>query len=289
MILDVAAIAVDVRGHHGQCGRHVILQPCDEVKERVGVAFLWADENVLASCPINDGMVDVHRTARFILDRFRHEGGKAIVAQGRLADQPLEIKHFVRQFDRITVQQVDLQLTSSAFLRDAVNFKPLGFCEIIDVVDHRAELIHRRHGIGLPRSRRTPRTASHRLDFLCGVQISRDQEKLHLGGDNRIPSLVVIQFHDSFQHISWTERHRHALAVKGVVDHLQCPIAGPGGGCGSAHVRAQDHVFFDKPFFACGLSPAPRDGLIKDAVGQVEIVLFREFGCRDRLAARDAR
>ena len=95
--------------------------------------------------------MDMHGTARFIRDGFRHEGGKAIMAEGGLADEALEIENLIGEFDGAAVAEVDFELTGAAFLGDAVDLEPLGFGEIVDVVDHRAEFVDRGHGIRLAR------------------------------------------------------------------------------------------------------------------------------------------
>ncbi len=78
------------------------------------------------------------------------------------------------------------------------------------------------------------------------------------------------------------------MAVIGIVNDLKCPVTCPrGGGCG-AHVRLEDHVLFGEAFVACGFTPVAGDGLIKDAVGQVEILLPCKFGGGYRLATGNA-
>ena len=57
------------------------------------------------------------------LDGLGHEGGKAVVAQRRLADQALEEEDLVGQPHRIAMGEVDLDLAGAAFLQDAVDLE----------------------------------------------------------------------------------------------------------------------------------------------------------------------
>ena len=58
----------------------------------------------------------MHGTARLVLYRLGHKGGKAVMPMGRLADQPFEIKDLIGEFYRIAMAQVDLDLPRAAFL-----------------------------------------------------------------------------------------------------------------------------------------------------------------------------
>ncbi len=233
-------------------------------------------------------MVDMHGAAGFVGDGFRHEGGVAIVAQGGFADQTFEIEHLVGQPHGVTVDQVDLKLARAAFLGDTVNLKPLRLGKVVDVVDHGAEFIDGGHGIGLTCGSRAAGAAHHRFDLMRGVEVARDQKEFHLGGDNRLPALRAIKIDNAFEHIARRIFHRIAVAVKGVVDHLQCPVAGPGGGGRGRDIGPQDHVFFDEPVGTGGVAPFTGDGLVEDAVGQVKIFLPCEFCGGHRFAASNA-
>ena len=208
--------------------------------------------------------------------------------QRRLADQALEIKDLIGQLDRVAMQQVDFQLPGAAFLGDAVDLEALGFGEIIDVVDDGSEFIHGGHGIGLPRGGGAARAAHHRLDLLGRVQIARDQIEFHLGRDNRFPALLVIEVHHPLEDVARRIGDRVALAVIGVMDHLQRPVPGPGRGGGRGHVGAQDHVALDEPLGPRRLAPVAGDGLVEDRIRQMEIILPRELAGGHGLAPRDA-
>ena len=171
---------------------------------------------------------------------------------------------------------------------DAVDLETLRLGKVVDVVDHGAEFIHRGHRIGLTRRRRAARAAHHRQDFLGRVDVAGHKEELHLGGHDRLPPLVAVKLHHAFEHIARRIGHRLVVAVIGVVDDLKRPVPGPRCGGGRVHIRAQDHVFFDETVIARRFAPFAGDGLVKDAVGQVEILLPREFRRRDGLAPGDA-
>ena len=185
------------------------------------------------------------------------------------------------------MDQIDLQLAGTAFLRDAVDLEPLRLGEIIDVVDHRAEFIDRGHRIGLPGGGRTARAAHHRLDLMRGIEVAGDEKEFHLGCDDRFPPLVAVKLHHALEHVARGIGHRFAVAVEGIVDDLKRPVRRPGRGGGGIHVGAQDHVFFDETLIARRFAPFAGDRLVKDAVGEVEIFLPREFRGGHGLAACD--
>ena len=220
MVAHITAVAVHIGRHHCNRGRQVFLHPTDEVIERVRFATLRTGKDVLTRFYFFDRMVDVHRAAGFIGNGFRHEGGKAVVAQCGFADQAFEVEHLVGQFHRVAVLEVDLKLTCAAFLGDAVDLEPLGFGKVVDVVDHRAEFVNCGHRIGLTCRSRATRAAHHRPDCLCGVEVASDEIEFHLGLNNGFPPLLAIEFHHTFQNVAGRVFDRVALAVVGVVDHL---------------------------------------------------------------------
>ena len=52
-----------------------------------------------------------------------------------LSDCPLEQEDLIGQIDRVTMQQVDLELRRAAFLDDRIDLEILPFGELVDVVD----------------------------------------------------------------------------------------------------------------------------------------------------------
>ena len=100
------------------------------------------------------------------------------------------------------MQQIDFKLTSTAFLRDTIDLKTLRFGEIINVIDDRAELIHRSHGICLSRSRGATGTAHHRTNFLGWIYIAGDKEEFHFRCHDRLPTFVAVHFHNAFQDVA---------------------------------------------------------------------------------------
>ena len=169
------------------------LQPCDEVIKQIRLAALGAGKHICARFDIDDRVMKMHRAAGLFGDWFGHKSGKAIMAQRRFAYQTLKIEYFICKPHRISMAEIDFQLTGATFLGDPVNLKPLSFCKIINIVDHWAEFIHRSHRIGLARRRRTPRTPHHGFDGFGRINIAGDQKKLHLRSDNRFPTLFSVK------------------------------------------------------------------------------------------------
>ncbi|MPL71109.1 hypothetical protein SDC9_16879 [bioreactor metagenome] len=284
----VAAIAVHIGGEQRDHRGQVVLQPGDGIHELDALAAVGLREDVLAGLPVDHRLVDVHCRARLTLDRLRHEGGEAVVAQRGLADLPLEEEDLVGQMHRIAMGKVDLDLTGAAFLQDAVDLEALRLGEVIDIVDHLAVFVDRRHRIGLLARGAAARAAHRRDDRLVRVEVARDEEEFHLGRDHRGPALVLVKLEDALEHVARRGRHRVALLVLDVVDDLQGHIGSPGGGGGGGPVRRQDHVGLGEGAHRV-VDPFAGDRLQEDRVRQEEAVLMHEFRGRHRLAAGDAR
>ena len=289
MVLDVAAVGVDVGGEHRDRRGQGLLQPADEVAEQVGVAAAVFGEQVAPGLGVEQRVVDVHGAAGLVGDRLGHEGREAVVAQRGLADQPLEVEHLVGEAHRIAVAQVDLELPGAALLDDAVDLESLGLGEVVDVVDDRSELVHRGHRVGLPRRRRAARAAGHRLDLAGGVEIAGDQEELHLRRHHRLEAAPAVELDHPLEDVARRAGNRRAVAPGGVVDDLERPVPGPRRRGGGGHVRRHGHVALEKAAAVGGVAPVAGDGLEEDRFGQVEELLPAELRRRHRLAAGDAR
>ena len=173
------------------------LKTADELEKRIGFAALWAGKDVVAAF-VQYGMVNMHGAAGFAFDWFSHEGCKAIVFQRGLAQQSFEEKHLIGKFHGITMIEVDFKLTRAAFLGDAVDLKTLDFGIFIDVINDGAVIIHGGHGIGLSCGGRAARAPDHWFDRFGWVGIGRDEEKFHLGGDDRGPAFFFVEIDHAF-------------------------------------------------------------------------------------------
>jgi hypothetical protein len=167
--------------------------PPMKCRKRRAFAAVLVGKDVLPRRGIHDRVVDMHRTARLALDRFGHEGGVAVVAERGLPDHPFEVEDLVGELDRVAVAEVQLDLARAAFVQDAVDLEPLRLGEIVDVVDDGAVFVHGAHGIGLPRGGPPARPAHGRFDPPRGVGVGRDEVELHLGCDDRLPALRLIE------------------------------------------------------------------------------------------------
>ena len=204
----------------------MLLHAPDEVRKGRRFLALRVHKNVV-TIRTNDRVVNVHRAARLILDRLGHKCGIAIVAQSGLSDHAFEIEYFIRQFHRITVAQVHLDLTRAALLQDAVDLEAHRFGEIINIVDNGTVFIHRRHGIGLSRRRRPPRAPQGRHHGLARVRVARHKVEFHLWGHDGLPPAGAVQRDDTRQHVARSDGHRRAVRIDHVVYDLKGPIRRP--------------------------------------------------------------
>ncbi len=172
--------------------------------------------------------------------------------------------------------EVDLDLSRAAFLQDAVDLEALHLCEIVDVVDHLAIFINRRHRIGLLGGSTPPRASHRRNDRLVRIDIARDQKELHLRRDNGSPAIVFVKPEHPLENVARRDRYRVALLILDIVDDLQGPVGGPGRCRGSAEIGFQDHVRFGEGPHRV-FRPFAGDRLQEDRIGQEEPVLKPEL------------
>ena len=147
------------------------------------------------------------------------------------------------------------------------------------------ELVHRIDAVRLAPGLAPPGAANRRGQFLVGVGVFLHQVKLHLGRNDRLPALGLVQLQNLSQHVARGQRVQSPLAQVAVVDDQRGRLIGPRHHAHGVGVGLQDHVAVsgaDQLGFLLGVVAGHcRD---QDGLGQAAVFLD-EFIGRDKLAA----
>lgn len=115
------------------------------------------------------------------------------------------------------------------------------------------------------------------FDFFVGVYVVGYQKEFYFWCNNWFLVFGFEQFDDMFQNVVGCKFDWFVFVVKGIVDYLQCLVICLRCGVGCCYIWFECYVVFDKFFFVSGFVLFICDCLIKDVVGQVEIVLMGKF------------
>ena len=109
MVFYMSPVRVDIRCQQRNGRRGVGLKTANEVKKYIGFSPLRARKCFVSCFYVNERVMNMHRTTRFIFNRFDHKSGKAIMSKCSLSNQVFEIKNFVCELYWIAVSKVDFQ------------------------------------------------------------------------------------------------------------------------------------------------------------------------------------
>ncbi len=137
-----APVGVDVGREKRHGRRQIGLQAADKAQEQRRIV-VGRRRKQISPLSVGDALMDVHGAARLALHRLGHEGGVDVVAQRRFAHGALEQEHLVGQAQRIAVHEVDLHLRGARFVHQRIDFDLLHLAVVVDVVQHRVELVDR--------------------------------------------------------------------------------------------------------------------------------------------------
>ena len=149
------------------------------------------------------------------------------MAHGCLANGAFEKEHFVRQPQRVGVEEVNLHLPRANFVDQRVNIELHLFAIVVNVFEQRVKFIDCVNAVGLARSLSPAAAANRWAQQRVGVGIACDQIKLQLGRHHGLPAFGVKQVAHPAQHTARGKRHQLARWVKAVMNHLgggvRCP------------------------------------------------------------------
>ncbi len=160
--------------------------------ELLGIAAIVRAEQV-ATVHIFQALVDVHGRARLVAHRFGHKGGIDAVTVSRFPHGALEQEHLIGQIDGIAVQKVDLHLGGAGFVDKGVHFQFLRLAVVVHVLEDGVEFVDRIDAERLAGRLRAAIAANGRYQRIVGVFVALDQVEFELGGDHRLPALLLIK------------------------------------------------------------------------------------------------
>ena len=172
--------------------------------------------------------MQVHRTARLLLVRLRHESGVHAMFERRFAHRPLEYEYLVCQVHWFTVKEVDLQLRDAVLVGQSLDIEPLFFGEIIDILNHVFELIQSIDTEGAPGLFLAAGAADRRFQRQVCIGIGLDQVEFDLRRNNGLPALLVIQVQHPFQYLPGSGLHQGSVKMVAVMDDLGSRVGRPG-------------------------------------------------------------
>ncbi len=201
----------------------------------------------------------------------------------------LKRKRLVRQIQRMAVDQVDLHLRRPILVDQRVDLDVLVFAELIDVVEQRIELVHRRDAVALPARLRATRTPDRRLQRIVRVDVRLDQIELELRSDHRLPTSLRIQLEHVTQHVTRCHRHAAPVRVETIVDDLRGRLSSPRHAAHRLRIGLEHDVDLGGAHGVAGLRRViARHRLQENAFRQAHAFVFGKLLRGHDLAARDA-
>ena len=200
-------------------------------------------EEALARLRVDDALMDVHRRARLLLVGLGHEGRIDVVAQRRLAHRALEQEGLVGERERIAVIEIHLDLGDAFFMDQAVDADVLCFAIVVDVLEQRIELVDRVDAVGLASGLRAarscrPAAAADSRDR-CSSRRERIRARAPRSAASRRRRKAAAR---AAARCAAHERHRLAVLVGTVADHLRRRLLVPGHDAQRVDIRNQVHV-----------------------------------------------
>ena len=146
----------------------------------------------------------------------------------------------------------------AGFVDQRVDVEVLRLAERVDVVEQRVELVDRRDAVGLAADFRAAGAADRGLQRIVRVGVRLDEEELEFRRDHRPPAARGVEIEHAAQHVARRHRHRPAVAVEAVVDHLRRRLRRPGHDARSSSGRPSGRCRFptdESELSSSGYSP----------------------------------
>ena len=211
--------------------------------------------------------------------------------EGGLAQRALEQERLVGELERIAVVEVDLHLGGAALVGQGIDVDLLRLAPVVDVLEHRVELVDRLDAVALARRFGSARTADRRLQRIVRILVDLGQEKLELGRDHGSPAPVLVGLQHALEDLTRRDRDRLAIVMIAVADHLRRRLLVPGHDAQRPRVGAHPDIAQGRVGHPILGRIVAGDGLHEHRLGQAQRVLGEradELGRGQDLAPRDA-
>ncbi len=198
--------------------RHAGLLAGNEMTKRVARLTLRITEYIHCALCCHHALMDMHRTARRMGERFGHAHHDEPVFERNLLEQVLEQKSLIGQQQRIAMQQVDLELADTHLVHHRVTRQPQRCHAGIHLGKKRPQAV-----VGADAECRVPLFASpvqpgRRLEWIKRLGIGREDKKLEFGGHHWHQAPLGITANNCLELIAGGEHARLAIEVLRIAD-----------------------------------------------------------------------
>ncbi len=139
--------------------------------------------------------------------------------------------------------------------------------KLVDVIEQRIELVHRRDAVRLASRLGAPGAAYRRLERVVGVLVLLDEVELELGRDHGLPAALGVELQHVAQHVAGGHGDPPAVRIEAIVNNLRRGLGRPGYAAHRLRVRFEDDVDFGRAHRIARVGRiVAGDGLQKDAL-----------------------
>src|SRR5690554_996023 len=122
-------------------------------------------------------------------------------------------------------------------MAQGVDVDTLGFAEVVDLLEHRVELVNCIYPIGLSAGLAPAGAADRRAERIVRIIVALDEIEFELYRHHWDPVLLFKKTEHSFQHMTCRKRNGSSVEIIGVADDLSSWIRIPGHQADSIGIR----------------------------------------------------
>ena len=221
---------------------HARLLPADEMAEHRGRLAVLVAEHILAGGDLDQALVNVHRTARRVRQRLGHAHHAQTMLERDFLEQVFEQEGLVGQQQRITVQQIDLELADAHLMHEGIARQTEGRHAFIDFAEEWPQAI-----VGTDTERRlpilaTPVEADWRTERLGRIGVRREDEEFQLGRHYRRQTACGVTGDDFLELATGRQVGAFAAQFVGIADGQGTWLVAPRQGMNHARLGDQREV-----------------------------------------------
>ncbi|KPY71285.1 Unknown protein sequence [Pseudomonas syringae pv. syringae] len=265
--------------------RHAGLLASNKMTKRVSRLTLRITEDVHCGLCCHYALMNMHRTARRMGQRFGHAHHDEPVLERNLLEQVLEQKSLIGQQQRIAMQQVDLELTDPHLVHHGVTWQAQRGHTGIHLGKKRPQTV-----VGADTECRVPLFASpvqpsRRLKRIKRLGIGREDKKLKFGGHHWHQVLRSVTGDNRLELITGGEHAGLAIEVLRITNGQGTRRRAPGQTVELLWITDQSQIAVVTAVKA-RRRIAAHDALQQHAARQLQTATFEKTFSRHHLAAR---
>ncbi len=265
--------------------RHAGLLTSNKMTKQVSRLTLRVTEDVHCGLRCHHALMNMHRTARRMGERFGHAHHDEPVLERDFLEQVLEQKSLIGQQQRIAMQQVDLELADTHLVHHGVTRQPQRCHAGIHLGEERSQTV-----VGADAECRMPLFASsvqpcRRLKGIKRLGIGRKDKKLEFGGHHWHQAPCGVTGNDCLELIAGGEHAWLAIEVLRITDGQGTRRRAPGQTVELLWITDQRQIAVITAVKARRRIPA-HDALQQHAARQLQTTALEKSFSRHHLAAR---